>query len=74
MLLRSYEHASGNNPAYLILVGRDMDTPENNRILEKSNKKNRVIFTGFRSDALRLTAGVMFLYYLHYLANQSLKL
>lgn len=44
-------------PAFLILVGRDMDTPENLRILEKSNKKNRVIFTGFRPDALRLTAG-----------------
>jgi glycosyltransferase involved in cell wall biosynthesis len=43
-------------PARLILVGRDMDTPENLKLLEDADMKEKVVFTGFRNDALSLVA------------------
>ena len=36
----------------LLLVGRDMDTPANIKILEKAGVKDMVRFLGFRTDAL----------------------
>jgi glycosyltransferase involved in cell wall biosynthesis len=44
-------------PVRLILVGKDMETPENKAILNTANHKNKVIYTGFRADALSLVAG-----------------
>ena len=41
---------------HLLLVGRDMDTPENLAILKKGTKEERVHFTGFRNDVLNIVA------------------
>jgi glycosyltransferase involved in cell wall biosynthesis len=43
-------------PVRLILVGHDMETKENIELLEKSNAREKVVFTGFRKDALSLVA------------------
>lgn len=56
-LLKAIAHLPEDLPIYLILVGRDMDTGENLKILKDSKKENKVIFTGFRNDALSLVAG-----------------
>ncbi|MGB0166949.1 MAG: glycosyltransferase family 4 protein [Luteibaculum sp.] len=41
-------------PIYLLLVGKGLDTPEVKEIVAKGPAKERVIFTGFRSDALSI--------------------
>ncbi|MEX1189404.1 MAG: glycosyltransferase family 4 protein [Bacteroidia bacterium] len=56
-LLEAITKIDKSIPVHLILVGRDMDTPENIAILKQANMENQVHFTGFRSDALSLVAG-----------------
>jgi L-malate glycosyltransferase len=56
-LLKAMEMIPANLPIHLLLVGRDMDTPENVAILKSEATRNRVHFTGFREDALSLVAG-----------------
>jgi L-malate glycosyltransferase len=55
-LLKAIASIDKSIPVHLILVGRDMDTPENLEILRNANMESRVHFTGFRSDALSLVA------------------
>jgi len=42
---------------HLILIGRDMNTRSNQKILRKGNIIEKVHFAGFRPDALNLVAG-----------------
>ncbi|MBN2745903.1 MAG: glycosyltransferase family 4 protein [Bacteroidales bacterium] len=42
---------------HLILIGRDMDTKANRKILNKEDMAKKVHFAGFRPDALNLVAG-----------------
>ncbi len=44
-------------PIYLILVGRGLDTEEVVEIVNRGAAKKRVIFAGFRKDALRIDKG-----------------
>lgn len=55
-LLNAIVNIDKSIPVHLLLVGRGMDTPENQAILKKANMESRVHFTGFRSDALSLVA------------------
>ena len=55
-LLKAITILPAEIPVRLILVGNDMETEENIAILEKSNAREKVIFTGFRKDALSLVA------------------
>ncbi|MCU0387520.1 MAG: glycosyltransferase, partial [Chitinophagaceae bacterium] len=43
-------------PLHLILVGRNMKTRENLRMIEKGNYQGKVHFFGYREDVLRLVA------------------
>ncbi len=38
----------------LLLVGKDMDSPENLAILDQGPNRDKVIFTGYRTDALSI--------------------
>ena len=41
---------------HLLLIGRDMDTPSNRKILAKGAVEHRVHFLGFRKDVLNIVA------------------
>ncbi len=53
-LLKSSYFIPENLPVHYVLVGRNLDTPENRKILDSSPNKNKVHFTGFRKDVLRI--------------------
>ncbi len=52
-LLKAMTRLKGQN-VKLLLVGRDMDTAENIKILEKAGVTDMVKFLGFRTDALSI--------------------
>jgi len=56
-LLKAMAMIEETVPIHLLLVGRDMDTPSNLSLIKNSPAKNKVHFTGFRTDALSLVAG-----------------
>lgn len=53
-LLQSLHHLPPNLRLQLLLVGRDMDTDENLKIVRHSAYADRVHFLGFRKDNLRI--------------------
>ncbi len=56
-LLKAMSQLPEQLPVFLFLIGRNMDTPANLRLLKNSPAREKVIFTGFRSDALNFVAG-----------------
>ncbi|NNK80362.1 MAG: glycosyltransferase family 4 protein [Flavobacteriales bacterium] len=53
-LLKAMNHLPTDADIKLLLVGREMDIDEHLAILEKGSNSDKVIFTGFRSDALSI--------------------
>ena len=53
-LLKSLHHLPPGLQIRLLLVGRDMDTEENLKIVQGSNYADRVHFLGFRKDNLKI--------------------
>jgi len=43
-------------PVYLLIVGASMDSPQNLKIINSSNNKDKIILTGYRDDALNIVA------------------
>lgn len=41
-------------PIYLLLIGKGLDTPQHLKIIEKSPNKEKIIFAGFRKNALEM--------------------
>lgn len=55
-LLKSLNMLPDNSNIHLLLIGRDMDTPENLRLIEKCKNKAKVYVLGFRKDVLNIVA------------------
>jgi glycosyltransferase involved in cell wall biosynthesis len=55
-LLKALQYLPENLPIHLVLVGRNMDTGSNLRLLEKGGNREKVHFLGFREDNLNLVA------------------
>ncbi len=55
-LLKAMDQLPPEAPIHLLLVGRDMDTPDNLKLLEGSPNQHKVHFLGFREDALNVVA------------------
>ncbi|MCU0403376.1 MAG: glycosyltransferase [Chitinophagaceae bacterium] len=55
-LLKSLEFLPKDIPLHLVLVGRNMKTRENLRMIEQGNYHGKVHFFGYREDVLRLVA------------------
>ncbi len=53
-LLKSTNYLPVNLPIHYVLVGRNLDTPENRKILDSSPNKDKVHFPGFRRDVLNI--------------------
>lgn len=53
-LLESTYHLPEDLPIHFVLIGRNLDTPEHNKILANSPNKDKVHFTGFRRDVLNI--------------------
>jgi glycosyltransferase involved in cell wall biosynthesis len=53
-LLKSTYFLPQDLPVHYVLVGRNLDTPENRKILASSPNKDKVHFTGFRKDVLNI--------------------
>ncbi len=55
-LLKAIAVLPENIPFKLLLVGSDMQTPQNMNLLKGSKNASKVIFTGYRNDSLSLVA------------------
>ncbi|MCD6090189.1 MAG: glycosyltransferase family 4 protein [Bacteroidales bacterium] len=55
-LLKAINNLPKELPIHLLLVGRDMDTKENLRIIEKGGSKKRVHIIGFRKNVLNIVS------------------
>jgi glycosyltransferase involved in cell wall biosynthesis len=53
-LIKATYHLPPDMPFYLLLIGRGLDTPAIRKWVDKSPFKDRIVFTGFRSDAMEL--------------------
>lgn len=53
-LLKSSYFLPQELPIHYVLIGRNLDTPENRKILASSPNKHKVHFTGFRKDVLNI--------------------
>jgi glycosyltransferase involved in cell wall biosynthesis len=53
-LLKAMQLLPADTPVYLLLIGKDMDTPGNKKILAKGPNGHKVFFTGFQKDPLAL--------------------
>lgn len=56
-LLRAMTMLPEELPVCLFLIGRNMETPSNLKLLQNSHARQKVIFTGFRNDVLNFVAG-----------------
>ncbi|MBN2893759.1 MAG: glycosyltransferase family 4 protein [Bacteroidales bacterium] len=56
-LLKAIVNLPKDADVHLLLVGRDMDTKENLKIVEQGGVKDKIHFMGFRKDALNIVAG-----------------
>ncbi len=56
-LLEATKYFPADAPLYILLIGRDMDTPQNLKIIKGTPFENKVIFTGFRKDVMNIVAG-----------------
>ena len=56
-LLEATNYFPKDAPIYILLIGRNMDTPRNLRIIKGTPFEKKVIFTGFRKDAMNIVAG-----------------
>lgn len=56
-LLKSMNLLPKDSPIHLLLVGRDMDSASNLKIVNQGHMKDNVHFLGFRKDALNIVAG-----------------
>lgn len=55
-LLNAFNYLPQREPIYLLLVGRGMDIPQNLKIINRCINKEKILLTGFRSDALNVVA------------------
>ncbi len=53
-LLESFKHLDPELNIHLLLLGKDMDTPENKKIVAACAHPERIHFMGWRSDSLRI--------------------
>jgi glycosyltransferase involved in cell wall biosynthesis len=53
-LLKAFQFLPKDLPIHLVLVGRDMDTKDNLRMVEVGNFRDKVHFMGYRDDVLSL--------------------
>lgn len=53
-LIKATYHLPLDMPFYLLLIGRGLETPSVRKCVNKSPFKNRIIFTGYRPDAMKL--------------------
>lgn len=56
-LLKALQFLPEDAPIYLLLLGRNMDKPENRKLIKGTTFEKKVIFPGFRTDVLELVAG-----------------
>jgi glycosyltransferase involved in cell wall biosynthesis len=55
-LLKAMNHLPAEAAIHLLLIGKDMDTPQNIKIIEKGNKRNNIHLLGYRTDVLNIEA------------------
>jgi L-malate glycosyltransferase len=55
-LLKALKYLPKDIPLHFILVGRNVDTKENLRIVKEGNYQDKVHFFGYREDVLNLVA------------------
>ncbi len=55
-LLKAMTNLNAEQAIHLLLIGNDMDTKENLRIIQHGNMKDNVHFLGFRTDVLNIVA------------------
>jgi glycosyltransferase involved in cell wall biosynthesis len=53
-LLKAMNYLSVDTAVYLLLVGKGMDNPKNRKIIRRGRNGDKIIFSGFRSDALNI--------------------
>ncbi len=53
-LLKAFQHINPDYNIHLLLLGKDMDTPENLKIVEACPHPERIHFMGWRGDSLRI--------------------
>ena len=53
-LIKSSYHWPVDLPIHLLLVGRGLDTPEHQKLVEASPNKDKIHFVGFRKDVLNI--------------------
>ena len=53
-LLEAFRYIPENQNLHLLLLGRDMDTPENKAKIAEMGKEDRIHFLGWRKDSLRV--------------------
>jgi glycosyltransferase involved in cell wall biosynthesis len=55
-LLKAMNHLPESNPIYLLLVGKNMDSKKNMRLINRSPNRKKILLTGFRTDVLNIVA------------------
>lgn len=55
-LLKAFNYLDQNLPFHLILIGRDMDTKENLRIIKQGGNSNKVHLLGYKKNVLNIVS------------------
>ena len=55
-LLQAFGLLPEDTPIYLLLVGKNMDNPKTSKLIKANRNKEKIILTGFRTDALNIVA------------------
>lgn len=53
-LMEATKYLPPDEPIYLLMIGRGLETPQVKKILRDSRHKDKVVFAGFRTNALEL--------------------
>ena len=59
-LLEAFKYIPADQNIHLLLLGRDMDTDQNKKIVARAKKEHRIHFMGWRKDSLRIVKMAVF--------------